>query len=127
MIGPAGAMNGLVVVSGCFALGSAAMALGLPRDMGRRPERSAAADPAYRRLLGRVRALTDSLAWAGIPLGGLIGGAAVASVGLVPALLTGGAAYFLTTNVAGLRPASREMDRSRAAARHRGGSSHARR
>ena len=262
LIGLAGAMNGLAVVSGCFALGSAAMALGLPRDMGRRPERSAAADPAYRRrlgegltflrgepllvnlcvmvaltnlldaafssvllpvwarrsgagpvglglaggmlgagavcgslgaaavahrlprrpvffigfliagaprflilaagvptgavavvfavaglgagflnpilgaiafervprrLLGRVRALTDSLAWAGIPLGGLIGGAAVASVGLVPALLTGGAAYFLTTNVAGLRPASREMDRSRAAARRTGGSSHARR
>lgn len=64
-----------------------------------------------RRLLGRVNALGDSLAWAGIPLGGLIAGAAVASFGLVPVLLTGGAAYFLTTNLAGLRPEWREMDR----------------
>ncbi|MFD5732162.1 MFS transporter [Streptomyces sioyaensis] len=66
-----------------------------------------------RRLLGRVNALGDSLAWAGIPLGGLIAGAAVASFGLVPVLLAGGAAYFLTTNVTGLRPEWREMDRLR--------------
>ncbi|MFF4213943.1 MFS transporter [Streptomyces sp. NPDC001796] len=64
-----------------------------------------------RRMLGRVNALGDSLAWAGIPLGGLIAGAAVASAGLVPVLLAGGAAYFLTTNLAGLRPEWREMDR----------------
>ncbi|MER7812022.1 MFS transporter [Streptomyces sp900116325] len=63
------------------------------------------------RMLGRVSALGDSLAWAGIPLGGLIAGAAVASVGLVPVLLVGGAAYFLTTNLTGLRPEWREMDR----------------
>jgi MFS family permease len=63
-----------------------------------------------RRMLGRVNALGDSLAWAGIPLGGLIAGAAVASAGLVPVLLAGGAAYFLTTNLAGLRPEWREMD-----------------
>ncbi|WP_096215537.1 MFS transporter [Streptomyces sp. 2323.1] len=66
-----------------------------------------------RRLLGRVNALGDSLAWAGIPLGGLIAGAAVASFGLVPVLLAGGAAHFLTTNVTGLRPEWREMDRLR--------------
>lgn len=66
-----------------------------------------------RRLLGRVNALGDSLAWAGIPLGGLIAGAAVASFGLVPVLLAGGTAYFLTTNLAGLRPEWREMDRLR--------------
>ncbi|GAA4636364.1 macrolide resistance MFS transporter Mrx(A) [Actinoallomurus vinaceus] len=66
-----------------------------------------------RHLLGRVRALGDSVAWAGIPLGGLIGGAAVASWGLVPVLLAGGAAYFLTTSLAGLRPEWREMDRRR--------------
>ncbi|GAA4499943.1 macrolide resistance MFS transporter Mrx(A) [Actinoallomurus oryzae] len=247
LIGLAGALTGLVVVSGCFALGAVAIALGLPRGMGHAPERNAEAEPGYwrrlgealaflrgerlllnlsimvavtnlldaafssvllpvwarqsgagpagiglvgsvlgvgavcgslvaaavahriprrpvffigflvagaprflilaagvptaavavvfavaglgggflnpilgaisfervpRGLLGRVRGLTDSLAWAGIPLGGLIGGAAVASVGLVPVLLTGGAAYFLTTNVAGLRPESREMNRS---------------
>ncbi|WP_443079623.1 MFS transporter [Streptomyces sp. NBC_01717] len=64
-----------------------------------------------RRMLGRVSALGDSLAWAGIPLGGLIAGAAVASVGLVPVLLAGGLSYFLTTNLTGLRPEWREMDR----------------
>ncbi|MFF4138879.1 MFS transporter [Streptomyces mirabilis] len=64
-----------------------------------------------RRMLGRVNALGDSLAWAGIPLGGLIAGAAVASVGLAPVLLAGGAAYFLTTNLTGLRPEWHEMDR----------------
>ncbi|MGW3598133.1 MFS transporter [Streptomyces sp. NPDC005167] len=64
-----------------------------------------------RRMLGRVNALGDSLAWAGIPLGGLIAGAAVASVGLVPVLLAGGVSYFLTTNLTGLRPEWRDMDR----------------
>ncbi|MFQ6197112.1 MFS transporter [Streptomyces sp. NPDC000405] len=64
-----------------------------------------------RRMLGRVNALGDSLAWSGIPLGGLIAGAAVASAGLVPVLLASGAAYFLTTSLAGLRPEWREMDR----------------
>lgn len=67
-----------------------------------------------RRMLGRVSALGDSLSWAGMPLGGLIAGAAVASVGLVPVLVAGGAAYFLTTSLAGLRPEWREMDRARA-------------
>ncbi|MGV9247983.1 MFS transporter [Streptomyces sp. NPDC003710] len=65
-----------------------------------------------RRILGRVSALGDSLAWAGIPLGGLAAGTAVASVGLAPVLLAGGAAYFLTTNLTGLRPEWREMDRA---------------
>ncbi|MBL3668241.1 MFS transporter [Streptomyces sp. M2CJ-2] len=65
-----------------------------------------------RRMLGRVKALTTSLAWAGMPLGGLIAGAAVASVGLVPVLLGGGVVYFLTTNLAGLRPEWRQMDRA---------------
>ncbi|MFF8286599.1 MFS transporter [Streptomyces albus] len=66
-------------------------------------------------LRGRVNALGDSLAWAGIPLGGLVAGAAVAAWGLVPVLLAGGAAYFLTTNLAGLRPEWRHMDRRRGA------------
>ncbi|MFV8127038.1 MFS transporter [Streptomyces syringium] len=70
-----------------------------------------------RQLLGRVRALGGSLAWAGIPLGGLLAGAAVASFGLVPVLVAGGAAYFLTTSLAGLRPEWREMDRLRGAGR----------
>ncbi|GFH37565.1 MFS transporter [Streptomyces pacificus] len=66
-----------------------------------------------RRMLGRVNALGDSLAWVGIPLGGLIAGAAVTAVGLVPVLVTCGAVYFLTTNLAGLRPEWREIDRTR--------------
>ncbi|WP_051967223.1 MFS transporter [Kitasatospora mediocidica] len=64
-----------------------------------------------RRLLGRVGALGDSLAWAGIPVGGLLAGLAVASFGLVPVLLAGGVAYFVTTNLTGLRPEWRAMDR----------------
>jgi hypothetical protein len=74
-----------------------------------------------RRLWGRVRALADSLAWAGIPLGGLIAGALVASLGLAPVLVAGGAAYFLTTNLTGMRPEWREMDRRRGPGAHRGG------
>ncbi|MGW3010613.1 MFS transporter [Streptomyces sp. NPDC001219] len=66
-----------------------------------------------RRLLGRVNALGDALAWSGIPLGGLVAGAAVTAWGLVPVLALGGAAYFLTTSLAGLRPEWREMDRRR--------------
>ncbi|MFI9235071.1 MFS transporter [Streptomyces sp. NPDC053079] len=66
-----------------------------------------------RQLLGRVRALGDSCAWAGIPLGGLLAGAAVASLGLMPVLLAGAAAYFCTTNLAALRPEWKEMDRGR--------------
>ncbi|MFI9771276.1 MFS transporter [Streptomyces sp. NPDC052415] len=66
-----------------------------------------------RRMLGRVNALGDSLAWAGIPLGGLLAGAAVTTVGLVPVLLACGVLYFLTTNLAGLRPEWREIDRTR--------------
>ncbi|MFJ2812344.1 MFS transporter [Streptomyces sp. NPDC087294] len=64
-----------------------------------------------RHLLGRVNALGDSLAWSGIPLGGLVAGAAVASAGLVPVLFIAGTAYFLTTSLAGLRPEWRELDR----------------
>lgn len=68
-----------------------------------------------RRLLGRVGALGDAAAWSGIPLGGLAAGVAVGSLGLVPSLLAAGAAYFLTTGLAGLRPEWRRMDRLRAA------------
>ncbi|OCC07885.1 MFS transporter [Streptomyces sp. PTY087I2] len=64
-----------------------------------------------RRMLGRVKALSNSLTWSGIPLGGLVAGAAVSAVGLTPVLFACGAAYFLTTNMAGLRPEWREMDR----------------
>lgn len=66
-----------------------------------------------RQLLGRVHALGDSVAWAGIPFGGLLAGTAIAAVGLSPALAVAGVLYFLSTNLAGLRPEFREMDRFR--------------
>ncbi len=72
-----------------------------------------------RPMLGRVNALGDSLAWSGIPLGGLIAGAAVAAIGLAPVALAAGIAYFLTTSLTGLRPEWRAMDRTRGATRER--------
>ncbi|MER7705391.1 MFS transporter [Kitasatospora sp. NPDC097605] len=66
-----------------------------------------------RHLLGRVNALGDSLAWAGIPLGGLLAGAAVTMSGLIPVLLACGGLYLVATTLSGLRPEWREMDRKR--------------
>ncbi|WP_049580745.1 MFS transporter [Streptomyces sp. SBT349] len=70
-----------------------------------------------RPLIGRVTGLTSALSWAGMPFGGLVAGAAVAAVGLAPALVVGAAAYFLTTNLTALRPEWRDMDRHRPPAR----------
>lgn len=67
-----------------------------------------------RHLLGRVAGLQTSLAWAGIPLGGLLAGTTVAVAGLAPVLLVCGAAYAASTSLTGLRPEWREMDRLRA-------------
>ncbi|KAB1987471.1 hypothetical protein [Streptomyces triticiradicis] len=64
-------------------------------------------------LVGRVRGIGEALTWAGIPLGGLLGGAAAAGAGLAPVLVSAGVVYFLTTNLTGLRPEWREMDRHR--------------
>ena len=66
-----------------------------------------------RRLLGRVNALGDSVAWAGIPVGGLVGGALIGLVGLSPVLLAFGAVYLVTTALPGLRPEWKDMDRLR--------------
>jgi MFS family permease len=66
-----------------------------------------------RRLVGRVGSLADSIAWAGIPLGGVAAGGAIAAIGLAPALLAAGCVYFLTTTLPGLRPEWREMDEGR--------------
>ncbi|WP_370613986.1 MFS transporter [Mumia sp. Pv 4-285] len=63
-----------------------------------------------RRLYGRVGALGDAVAWAGMPLGGLLAGVAVTAAGLSPVLLVCGVAYFLTTTLTGLRPEWKEMD-----------------
>ncbi|MFC5165608.1 MFS transporter [Nonomuraea angiospora] len=66
-----------------------------------------------RHLLGRVGALTGAVMWAGMPLGGLLGGAAVTAAGLAPVLLACGVVYALVTSLTGLRPEWREMDRLR--------------
>ncbi len=62
-------------------------------------------------LTGRVTSLISSLAWAGIPVGGLVGGAAIAVVGLSPALLVAGAAYLLATLLPVARPGWHDLDR----------------
>ena len=64
-----------------------------------------------RPLVSRVVALTDSIAWVGIPFGGLCAGLAVASLGLVPALITAGALYLAATNLVSLRPEWRSMEK----------------
>lgn len=50
-----------------------------------------------RAMLGRVDSLANALGFAGIPLGGLLAGAAVAGIGLSHALLVAGALYFAAT------------------------------
>jgi MFS family permease len=62
-------------------------------------------------LRSRVLGLTFAIAWAGIPLGGLIGGWTVQLLGLRPAWLIFGGLYLLVTLVPFVRPAWRELDR----------------
>ena len=61
-------------------------------------------------LLGRVSSLNTALCWAGIPFGGLVGGAAVAAAGLTPALLVLGGAYFAATMLPAVQPSWRQLD-----------------
>lgn len=61
-------------------------------------------------LRARVLGLNIAVAWAGIPLGGLLGGWLVEWVGLAAALLGFGALYLLATLLPFLRPAWRELD-----------------
>lgn len=65
-------------------------------------------------LLGRVRTLGGSLAWAGIPFGGVIGGALIAAIGLSPAFLVFGFVHLLAVVVPSFRPEWAEMDDRRA-------------
>ncbi|MFC7618841.1 MFS transporter [Microlunatus sp. GCM10028923] len=55
-----------------------------------------------RRLLGRVGGLSDALAWAGMPFGGLVAAGLITLVGLSPALFLLGACYLIFTVVPGL-------------------------
>lgn len=70
-------------------------------------------DRTPQELLGRVLALSEALAWGGMPVGGVLAGFAIAGIGLAPALLVGGAAYFLATTVPGFLPQWKDMDRRR--------------
>jgi MFS family permease len=63
-----------------------------------------------RSMLGRVSAMNIAMSWALIPFGGLLGGAAVAGLGLSPALFAVGVAYFLTTLLPAVQPRWRELD-----------------
>jgi MFS family permease len=63
-----------------------------------------------RHLVGRVSSLNTALCWAGIPFGGLVGGATVAAIGLSPALLLLGGAYLAATMLPALQPAWRTID-----------------
>lgn len=74
-----------------------------------------------RHLMGRVTALTTSLAWSLIPLGGVVGGAAIAGIGLSPALFVLGLAYFAATMLPTVRPEWRQIDQGRRENRHGGG------
>jgi MFS family permease len=65
--------------------------------------------PAH--LQARVLGVIKALAWAGIPFGGLVGGALVDGFGLRAALLLCGAVYFLATLAPFVFPAWRQMER----------------
>ena len=61
-------------------------------------------------LMGRVSSMNIAMSWSLIPFGGLLGGIAVTAIGLSPALLAIGTAYFLTTMLPAVQPRWREID-----------------
>jgi MFS family permease len=69
-----------------------------------------------RHLVGRVSSLNTSLCWAGIPFGGLVGGACIAAAGLSPALLLLGGAYLAATMLPAVQPSWRTIDSARSPA-----------
>ena len=62
-------------------------------------------------LVGRVSSLSTSVCFALMPLGGLLGGVLITGLGLSPALLVLGVAYFAATMAPAVLPSFREMDR----------------
>lgn len=62
-------------------------------------------------LRARVLSGINALAWAGIPLGGLLGGWAAGTAGVTATLLAGGGIYFLVTLAPFVLPAWRGLDR----------------
>ncbi|HEY8471576.1 MAG TPA: MFS transporter [Natronosporangium sp.] len=67
-------------------------------------------------LTGRVLAMVQAVAWVGIPLGGLVGGALTESIGITAALLACGGYYLVVIAVIGAERGWREMDRAPAPA-----------
>ncbi|MCU7821179.1 MFS transporter [Kitasatospora sp. DSM 101779] len=66
-----------------------------------------------RDLLGRVSSLAEAAAWAGMPLGGILAGSAIAAAGLAPVLVTAGGVYLVAVVVPGLLPQWSEMERGK--------------
>jgi MFS family permease len=70
-----------------------------------------AAEAVPTRLRGRVFGATRAGAWASIPLGILIGGVVVETIGIAGTLLVIGLGYVAVTSYGFLNPAFRELDR----------------
>lgn len=68
-------------------------------------------------LVGRVSSLSTSMAYALMPLGGLVGAALVGGLGLFPALTAAGVAYLVATMAPTVVPSFRQMNRQRATAK----------
>ena len=66
-------------------------------------------------LVGRVSSLSTSVCFALMPLGGLLGGVLISGIGLSPAFVVVGLAYFAATMAPAVFPSFREMDRRPAA------------
>jgi MFS family permease len=64
-----------------------------------------------RAMVGRVTALTSAMSWSLMPLGGLLGGLVISGIGLSPAMLVIGLAYFAATMAPALIPSFRGMNR----------------
>jgi MFS family permease len=62
-------------------------------------------------LVGRVTALSSALCWSLMPFGGVLGGVLVSGIGLSPAILVVGFAYFVATMSPALIPSFRGMNR----------------
>ncbi|WP_422774603.1 MFS transporter [Plantactinospora sp. WMMC1484] len=75
------------------------------------------------RLRARVLGLTHAASWAGIPLGGLLGGLAVEQLRLPAACLLLGAAYLVVTVLPFVLPVWRQLDQPATEATVRSGSS----
>ncbi len=65
-----------------------------------------------RTLQARVLGTLGAIAWAGMPLGGLVGGAMVTVIGLQPTLVAMGLIYFATTLAPFVFPSWRGMERT---------------